>query len=98
MAKEQGTLQDKLGELEGKIRALISEIVRSREEKKILSSSIKDLENKLAAMEEVLNSERSEREKLELQLKQRAEEREELRAKVEGLLAEVSRMESSLGD
>jgi chromosome segregation ATPase len=98
MVKEEGALHDKLRELEEKIRMLLTEVSQSRQEKKNLAASVKELEAKLASMAEQFNSEKAEKEQLQLQLKQRGEEREEIRAKVEGMLAEVSRMEANFSE
>jgi len=91
-------LHDKLGELEEKIRMLLTEVSQSRQEKKNLAASVRELEAKLASVKEQLDLERAEKEQLELQLKQRGEEREEIRAKVEGILAEVSRIEANFSE
>jgi chromosome segregation ATPase len=96
--KEHSELNAKLKELEEKIRALFTEVSRSRQEKKDLAASAKELESKLGLMGEQLNKERAEKEKLLSELKQRTDEREEIRSKVEGLLAEVTRIESNLGE
>jgi chromosome segregation ATPase len=96
--KAQGALAEKLKELEAKIRILLSEVSRSRQEKKDLMAAMKELEAKVTALAEQLDVERTEKEQLGLELKQVAEEKEEIRSKVEGMLAEVSRMESSLSE
>ena len=98
VVKEHSELNAKLKELEEKIKALLTEVSRSRQEKKDLANSTKELEAKLGLMDERLNKERAEREKLLSELKQRTDEREEIRSKVEGLLAEVTRIESNLGE
>jgi predicted nuclease with TOPRIM domain len=49
----------------------------------------------MGGMADQVNREKAEKEQLTLELKRSGEEREEIRAKVEGMLAEVSRMESN---
>ena len=91
----QGVLNEKLTELEEKIRKLLTEVSQSRQEKKDLTASIKELESRVGTMADQVNREKAEKEQLMLELKRIGEEREEIRAKVEGMLAEVSRMESN---
>jgi chromosome segregation ATPase len=91
----QGVLHEKLKELEEKIRMLLTEVSQSRQEKKDLTGRIKELESSMGGMADQVNREKAEKEQLTLELKRSGEEREEIRAKVEGMLAEVSRMESN---
>jgi len=90
----QGMLNEKLKELEEKIRMLLTEVSQSRQEKQDLTATIKELESRVSAMADQVNREKGEKEQLMLELKRVGEEREEIRAKVEGMLTEVSRMES----
>jgi chromosome segregation ATPase len=91
----QGILNEKLKELEAKIRMLLTEVSQSRQEKQHLGATIKELESKVSAMADQVNREKGEKEQLMLELKRVGEEKEGIRAKVEGMLAEVSRMESN---
>ncbi|MFA5028562.1 MAG: hypothetical protein WC713_11890 [Candidatus Methylomirabilota bacterium] len=87
---------DRLQTLETRVRDALGELGAARTVRESLEDRIKTLEAELRAGEQVLSALRSEREREAAEVAQLRAERDEIRARLEGLLEEIGRLEGAL--
>jgi len=87
---------DRLQTLETRVRDALIELGAARTARESLEDRIKTLEADLRAGEQVLSALRSEREREAAEVAQLRAERDEIRARLEGLLEEIGRLEGAL--
>jgi chromosome segregation ATPase len=82
--------------LETRVREALAEIGTARGAREMLESKIRELEGEIRSREQALAALRAERERDAVELTRLRTERDEIRAKVEGLLGEIGRLEGAL--
>jgi chromosome segregation ATPase len=87
---------ERLQTLEARIRATLAELSAARTAQESLAAKVQALEADVRSREQALTSLRAEREREGAEVARLRAERDEVRARVEGLLGEIGRLEGAL--
>lgn len=87
---------ERLQMLETRVREVLSELGESRSTRESLEAKIQELENEVRIRERALSALQAEREREAAEMARLRTERDEVRARVEGLLGEIGRLEGAL--
>jgi len=87
---------ERLAALEVKVRETLAELEDARRVREALQAQIRVLEGDLRSREQEIVTLLAEREREAVELTRLRTERDEVRARVEGLLAEIARLEATM--
>lgn len=89
-------LTEKLEELEARVRLMVALMAKLKEEKIVLERQVEELRTVIEGQAEQMGALEAARKKDQEQLNRMAEEREEVRLKIDRLLEEVVRIETAV--
>ena len=94
--QDQTMLAERLEELEGRVRLVVALVAKLKDEKVVLEQRVEELQAVIKARVEQMGALEAARKKDQEQLMRMLEEREEVRLKVDHLLEEIARIETSV--
>ncbi|MBZ0170718.1 hypothetical protein MELA_00611 [Candidatus Methylomirabilis lanthanidiphila] len=94
--QDQTMLTEKLEELEDRVRLVVALMAKLKEEKIVLERRVEELQTVVKVRVEEVGALEAARKKDQEQLNRMAEEREEVRLKIDRLLEEVVRIEAAV--
>lgn len=94
--QDQTMLTEKLEELEDRVRLVVALMAKLKEEKIVLERRVEELQAVVKVRVEEVGALEAARKKDQEQLNRMAEEREEVRLKIDRLLEEVVRIEAAV--
>jgi len=87
---------EKLKELEGRVKAAVALIAKVRGEKSLLSQRVEELKATISGQAEQMKALEAGRKKDQEQLSRLQRERDDVRLKIDRLLAEIAKIEASV--
>jgi len=87
---------EKLKELEGRVKAAVALIAKVRGEKSLLSQRVEELKANISGQAEQMKALEAGRKKDQEQLSRLQRERDDVRLKIDRLLAEIAKIEASV--
>ena len=87
---------EKLKELEGRVKAAVALIAKVRGEKSLLSQRVEELKATISGQAEQMKALEAGRKKDQQQLSRLQRERDDVRLKIDRLLAEIAKIEASV--
>jgi chromosome segregation ATPase len=89
-------IEEKLKELEGRVKAVVALVEKVKEEKALLEQRVAGLQGIIKEQADRMKAVEAGRKKDQQQLSRIVEEREEVRLRVDHLLEEIARIEASV--